>query len=73
MTMKRLRIGILLVIGALLLAGGLGYAYLQFSPRETPPGQPRLITLDPGDLTPVESAFDAGNQGPRVLVMLSPT
>ena len=48
-------------------------AYVTLAPRHVPPGQPALATIDQGSLADLRSAFNAGPDHVRVLVMLSPT
>jgi hypothetical protein len=49
------------------------YAYSLFAPRHTPPGQPPLVQLSSGELSPVIAAFNEAADRTRLLVLLSPT
>ncbi len=66
MTRKR----IVLVVVLLVAFGALYYFY---GGHSTPQGQPPLVSLSPGDLTPIKTAFNASADSIRVVVMLSPT
>ena len=63
----------LIAAGALIVAGYLAFAYMRHAPRHTPPGQPSLLHLAEGDLSPLQEAFDSRADSFRVLVLLSPT
>jgi hypothetical protein len=64
---------------ALLSVGGVGLLllglllYMQFGPREVPPGQPAFLRLHSENFHELSTRFNAGSGGQRVLVMLSPT
>lgn len=59
--------------GALILAGIAGISYVRLAPRRTPPGQPPLVHLAKGDLSPFVEAFNAKPDTTRILALLSPT
>ncbi len=61
---------ILLILIFLVVFGTLYYFY---GGHSTPQGQPPLVSLSPGDLTPIKTAFNASADSIRVVVMLSPT
>lgn len=63
---KRLLIGI--AVAALLLAG----VYL-WGPSKTPAGQPPLFVLSASNFGEFQSAFDSAPDGPRIILLLSPT
>ena len=52
---------------------GAAFAWVRYSPRRVPRGQPPLSTLGPGSLAEFRDAFNAGEGSIRVLAMLSPT
>ena len=56
-----------------LAAVALGVAYFFYGGSSTPKGQPPLLSLSSGDLTPLKTAFNASPSSTRILVMLSPT
>ena len=58
-------VGILVVLGVFL--------YLRYGPRQTPPGQPRFVRLNPDNFHVLSERFNSGDGSLRVLVMLSPT
>ena len=64
---KRLLIGI--IVAALLLLAGV---YL-WGPSKTPAGQPPLFILSGSNFTEFQSAFDSAADGPRIILLLSPT
>lgn len=39
----------------------------------TPSGQPPLVSLAGGDLSPAQNAFNTGVNKPRLVLLLSPT
>ncbi len=51
----------------------LSLAFYMWLPGSAPPGQPPLVRLAPGNLSPFTSAFDADANLPRVVLLLSPT
>jgi hypothetical protein len=59
------------VLAALVLSGFAGWHLL--GPRRTPPGQPRLVHLNPGNLEVLRNAFNAASEEPRLLILASPT
>jgi hypothetical protein len=67
----------LLVLGGLLLvvvaAGGVGFLWLRYAPRQVPDGQPALAHLDEASLPRFRETFNAGVNGVRIVVLLSPT
>ena len=65
---KTLHAAAFVLIAALALA-----AWLRSAPRATPPFQPPLASLSPGELGPVRELFNASTDAVRVLLMLSPT
>ena len=48
-------------------------AWHRNAPRVTPPSQPPLASLSPGDLWPVRDLFNSSADTVRILLMLSPT
>jgi len=60
----------LLAIAAIV---GAGAAWLRYSPRRTPAGQPALSRLDAPALPAFRDAFNASAGSTRVIVLLSPT
>lgn len=62
-----------ILVGAGLLFGLLALAWVKYAPRETPKGQPPLAVLDASSLQDFRDTFNAGSDGVRILVMLSPT
>ena len=69
---KRKRV-LLVVATAVVVAGGGAYAWQRLAPRSTPTGQPQLVHLSPENLAAFARAFDAADDGRRVLALLSPT
>ena len=67
----------LLVLGGLLLAvaaaAGGGFLWLRYAPRHVPDGQPALARLDEASLPRFRETFNAGADGVRIVVLLSPT
>ena len=57
------------VVAAILLAIG---AYLWMG-SSAPPGQDPLSTLTSANFADFEGAFDKSSEGPRLLLLLSPT
>lgn len=66
--MKRKAIISGMVATLLLLAG----AYL-WGPSSVPQGQRPLLTLAAANLNEFEESFDADSNGPRLVLLLSPT
>jgi hypothetical protein len=66
MTKRQLAIGVAL-IGLLLAA-----FYLRVD-SATPPGQPPLVSLSTANFAAFEMAFDKSTDGPRLVLLLSPT
>ena len=68
---------LLLVLAGLLLAAvaaaGGGYLWLRYAPRHVPDGQPALAWLDEAALPQFREKFNAGADGVRIVVLLSPT
>jgi hypothetical protein len=68
---------LLLVLAGLLLvvvaAGVAGFLWLRYAPRHVPDGQPALAHLDEASLPRFREKFNAGVDGVRVMVLLSPT
>ena len=60
-----------IVVG--MLMGLSGCLYLRHGPRQTPPGQPPLVRLNPENFHLMIERFNSGDGSLRVLVMLSPT
>jgi hypothetical protein len=58
------------VLGALALSY---YAYLRYAPRDTPEGQPGLVSVTRESFAALRERFNAAADKTRVLVMLSPT
>jgi len=48
-------------------------AWMKFSPRRVPPGQPPLATIGAGSVPAFKDAFNAAEGQVRILAMLSPT
>ncbi|PYK96909.1 MAG: hypothetical protein DME19_18130 [Verrucomicrobia bacterium] len=61
------------IVGVGILAVSAVFLYLRFGPRQTPPGQPPLVRLNPEDFHVLSERFNSGDGSLRVLVMLSPT
>ena len=61
---------ILIVILAILLV--LAGVYF-WGPSQTPAGQPPLSTLSEATFSNFQSAFDAAEDEPRIILLLSPT
>ena len=59
-----------IVVGLVALALVGAAAYYRYVPGEAPAGQPALANLDQASF---EKQFRAAANGPRVLVLLSPT
>ena len=66
--MKR-KAGIIAIAAVTLLVAGV---YL-WGPSSVPPGQAPLTTLTPENLDEFAAAFDANPEGPRMVLLLSPT
>jgi hypothetical protein len=63
-----------LYTGALLVAVLAGIlAYHRLASRVTPPGQPPLVELSSYNMGDLRDQFNEYTDGPRILVMLSPT
>ena len=60
---------VLVVVGA---AAG-GFLWLRYAPRHVPEGQPALQRLDEAALPQFRETFNAGVDGVRIVVLLSPT
>ncbi len=58
---------------AVILLVAFGIVYYFYGGSSTPKGQPPLVSLSSGDLTPLKTAFNASASSIRVVVMLSPT
>lgn len=63
--------GIALGSGVLLVA--VAGAWLAWSPRRVPEGQPSLTTLDANSLPEFRHAFNDGHGEVRIVALLSPT
>jgi hypothetical protein len=64
----------MVAVPALLLALVVAVVEYQLRrPRETPAGQPPLTALTRDNLEQLRERFNAFTEGPRVLVLLSPT
>ena len=61
------------IIGVGLMMGLSVFLYLQYGPRQTPPGQPPFIRLNSRGFQVLIERFNSGGGSLRVLVMLSPT
>lgn len=61
---------IALVIGVAILIFGAAYVWVGSS---TPKGQDALSTLAPSNFTEFEYSFDKSLEGPRLVLLLSPT
>ena len=66
---KKKSVGAVAILAVPLLLASL---YL-WGPSRTPSGQPPLLTLSRSNLDEFEAAFDANPDGPRLLLLLSPT
>ncbi len=58
--------------GLLLLAAA-GLALYRYVPRQAPSGQPALVELTEASFGAFSTAFDEGQDGVQVVVLLSPT
>lgn len=58
---------------ALLIVLAAALAWYRFTPGETPPGQPALVTLDSDSLQRFRDDFNRDANASRVIVLLSPT
>jgi hypothetical protein len=61
-----------LAVGAALIGLLLAAFYLRMD-SATPPGQDPLTTLSTANLAAFETAFDKSTDGPRLVLLLSPT
>lgn len=61
-------LGVTIIAVVLLLAG----VYF-WGPSKTPAGQPPLAILSPSTISQFQNAFDSAADGPRILLLLSPT
>jgi hypothetical protein len=61
------------IIGIGILTGLSVLLYLRYGPRQTPRGQPPFVRLNPDNFHVLIERFNAGRDGSRVVVMLSPT
>jgi hypothetical protein len=50
-----------------------GFLWLRYAPRQVPDGQPALAHLDEASLPRFRETFNAGVNGVRIVVLLSPT
>ena len=66
--MKKKSIAIVVAVVALLLAA----VYLRMD-SSTPPGQEPLATLTAANYAAFEESFDKSTEGPRLVLLLSPT
>ncbi len=66
--MNKKLVGIGVVVVTLILA----VVYLRID-SSTPPGQEPLATLTAANFASFEAAFDKSTDGPRLLLLLSPT
>ena len=66
--MKKKSIAIVVAVVALLLAA----VYLRMD-SSTPPGQEPLATLTAANYAAFEESFDKSMEGPRLVLLLSPT
>jgi hypothetical protein len=65
------KLGIVLLVLAVLAAGA--FAWIKFSPRHAPAGQPALFTLSGSTLQHLRDDFNGAAGKVRVLALLSPT
>jgi hypothetical protein len=72
MSNRWLRVAVVAIVGAILVAAGV-FTCALYAPRRTPEGQPPLAVLHEGDLKPFEDAFNAAADSTRILALLSPT
>jgi hypothetical protein len=64
---------ILLVAVAAIVVCLAVFAWMRFSPRHVPPGQPPLATIRADSVPAFRDTFNAAEGEVRVLAMLSPT
>jgi hypothetical protein len=64
---------LLFVGGIVIVASAAVLAWVRWSPRHVPPGQPPLATLRAESLQAFRDTFNASRGQVRVLVLLSPT
>lgn len=69
MRLSRVLLGLVGGLALAQIATGAGLEVMHM----TPPPQPPLSTISPDDLGAFRDAFNASDDRPRVLVMLSPT
>jgi|HubBroStandDraft_4_1064222.scaffolds.fasta_scaffold760534_2 hypothetical protein len=58
-------------IGA--IAALVGAFYLFYGGRETPPGQPALLSLNRGNFSVLKDSFNSAPRSVRLIALLSPT
>ena len=63
----------ILGVAALVAVGAAAAAWYRLAPREAPPGQPPLVTMDAAALETLKADFNRSANEVRVIVLLSPT
>lgn len=61
------------IVSVVGLLTALGASYYFYGGHSVPKGQPPLVSVSAGDLTPLKTAFNASASSIRVVVILSPT
>jgi hypothetical protein len=69
MNMKRKSLIIVAGVAALVVLGGVYFG----SPSKAPPNQKPLLTLSEANFGEFVAAFDGAAEGPRLLLLFSPT
>ena len=68
------RLRVIALLAATVTALGLAaFIWVKFAPRQVPPGQPPLATLESRSVPGFRDAFNAADGEVRILAMLSPT
>lgn len=62
-----------LIVAAIVLLLGAGFAWLHYGSRETPAGQAPLAYLDRASLDTLKADFNRAAGETRMIVLLSPT
>ena len=71
MRRRLVALGVVFSVVALALSGG--YAWYRFGARETPAGQPPLVSLDASNFDRVQAVFNAASSSRRIVLLFSPT
>jgi hypothetical protein len=66
------RVALLAAVAITLGTGG-GFLYYRYAPRRVPSGQPPLTYLSAATFGDLRAAFNAASDGPRLLLLMSPT